>query len=139
MTAFFGDISTNIVIGPLQSVRRNAADLQFEAFNTLTDASISSILNNQNRYLIVDTISTDTSLSSLNHFRILVSNLTSIGLPTAYGISGTDYNVVRVGTSNVTINPTTPETISGDSNLVLTNQWDSVVIVSDGSNWVRCS
>jgi hypothetical protein len=131
MTAFFGDISTNIVIGPLQSVRRNAADLQFEAFNTLTDASISSILNNQNRYLIVDTISTDTSLSSLNHFRILVSNLTSIGLPTAYGISGTDYNVVRVGTSN--------ETISGDSNLVLTNQWDSVVIVSDGSNWVRCS
>ena len=42
-------------------------------------------------------------------------------------------------TGLVTIQPDGTETISGDTPLVLTSQWDSAVFVSDGANWVRCS
>lgn len=80
------------------------------------------------------------SATTLNNafYRVLVSGATEVSLPTAVGISGKEYNVIRVGTDNVTITPDGAETISGDANFVLTSQWDSVSMVSDGSDWVRC-
>jgi hypothetical protein len=73
------------------------------------------------------------------HQVIIVSNNSSVTLPTAVGISGRQYNIIRSGTSDVTVNTTLSQTISGDLILTLTNQWDSVVVVSDNANWVRCS
>lgn len=35
----------------------------------------------------------------------------------------------------VTIDPSGSETVNGSSTYVLSNQWDAVGIVSDGSNW----
>ena len=80
------------------------------------------------------------SATTLNnaHYRVLVSAETEVSLPTAVGIASKEYNIIRVGTDNVTITPDGAETISGDANLVLTTQWDSVSMVSDGTNWVRC-
>lgn len=92
------------------------------------------------RYNYAPTVSvaTDTLLDD-THALVLVSATATISLPTAVGIAGRLYNVVRTGTGLVTILPNSTETISGDTPLVLTSQWDSVVFVSDGANWVRCS
>jgi len=83
-------------------------------------------------------LSGDTTLDA-THQIVIVSALATITLPTAANITGRQYNIIRSGVSNVTIATTSSQTISGDANLVLTDQWDSVVVVSDGSNWVRCS
>ena len=84
------------------------------------------------------TVAVDTLLDD-THAIVLVSAAATISLPTAMGIAGRLYNVVRTGTGLVTILPDGTETISGDPSLVLTSQWDPVVFVSDGANWVRCS
>ena len=84
------------------------------------------------------TVSVDTLLDD-THARVFVNAAATISLPTAVGIAGREYNVVRTGTGAVTIQPDGTETISGDPYLVLTSQWDSVVFASDGTNWVRCS
>ena len=84
------------------------------------------------------TISVDTILDGTN-YRVIANTGLIVTLPSAVGVQGREYNIIRSGTGNVTITPDGSETISGDSNLILTSQWDSVVIVSDGTNWVRCS
>ena len=89
-------------------------------------------------YATVTVVSGDTTLDS-THAIVLVSAGATISLPTAVGVAGLLYNVVRTGTGLVTIQPGGAETISGDTPLVLTSQWDSVVFVSDGTNWVLLS
>lgn len=85
-----------------------------------------------------ETVSTNTTLTE-NHYRVLVSNGSTITLPTAVGIQGREYNIIRTGTSDVLINTTSSQTISGDLTATLGTIWQSVVVVSDGANWVRCS
>ena len=85
-----------------------------------------------------DVIATPTTLG-ITHNIVIVSNGSTITLPTAASITGRQYNIIRSGTSDVLISTNGAETISGDSELNLTSQWDSVVMVSDGTNWVRCS
>lgn len=92
----------------------------------------------QYNYAPTVTVAVDTLLDA-THALVLVSATATISLPTAVGTTGRLYNVVRTGTGLVTIQPDGAETISGDASLVLTSQWDSVVFVSDGTNWVRCS
>ncbi len=60
-------------------------------------------------------------------------------LPTAVGNAGLVRTVTKVdSTSNdVTLGTTGGQTIDTDSNVVLTNQWDSVSVYSDGANWIR--
>ena len=89
-------------------------------------------------YAVVTSVSGDTILDD-THSLVLVSAAATIALPTAVGRTGRLYNVVRTGTGVVTIQPDGAETISGDTPLVLTSQWDSVVFVSDGTNWVLLS
>lgn len=66
-------------------------------------------------------------------------SLLTITLPTAVGITGREYNIIRSGSGNVTITPNGAETINGQSNLVLTEQYSSVVIYSNGVQWIRGS
>lgn len=89
-------------------------------------------------YAPVTTVSADTLLDA-SHCVVLVGAAATITLPTAAGIAGRLYSVVRTGTGLVTIQPDGTETISGDTPLVLTSQWDSAVFVSDGANWVLLS
>lgn len=64
----------------------------------------------------------------------------TVSLPTAASASGYEFNVVRTGaTGTITIDPNGTETISGDTTLDLTSQWDSVVFMSNGTNWIRTS
>lgn len=89
-------------------------------------------------YSVIASVSGDTTLDD-THSIVLVSAAATITLPTAVGRTGRIYNIIRTGTADVILGPNGTETISGDTTLTLRNQWDSCVIVSDGSNWVRCS
>jgi len=60
----------------------------------------------------------------------------NITLPTAVGSTGTYYTVKRINTSNsVTIVTTSSQLIDGGSTVVLSTQYQSVTVVSNGSNW----
>lgn len=83
-------------------------------------------------------INTHTTLTHV-HYRVLVVNNSTITLPSAVGIKGREYNIIRVGTSAVSIATVGGQTISGDAGLTLASQYDSVVVVSDNTNWIRCS
>ena len=58
-------------------------------------------------------------------------------LPTAAGITGRVYTVKKIDASAnaVTLDGNASETIDGAATYALTAQWDSVTIISDGSNW----
>lgn len=61
----------------------------------------------------------------------------TVTLPTAAGIAGRTYTVKKTDSSanTVTIATTSSQTIDGLSTLVLTQQWEYVQVISDGSNW----
>ncbi len=63
-------------------------------------------------------------------------NLT-VTLPAAAGKVGWVYNIKKTDSSEntVTIDGNASETIDGETTLVLTLQYQSVSILSDGSNW----
>ncbi len=64
------------------------------------------------------------------------SNIT-VTLPTAVGNSGKPYTLKKIGnnTATVTIDAAGSETIDGATTLLLYIRYDSVAIISDGSNW----
>jgi hypothetical protein len=59
-------------------------------------------------------------------------------LPPASGVADQIYCIEKIDSSAnaVTIDPDSAETVSGLSSWVLYNQWDSVLIQSNASNWV---
>lgn len=87
-------------------------------------------------------VSSDTTLDTSHHV-VVVTNGSIITLPSAAEVIDKEYNIIRAGADNVTINTTSSQKISGEINLVLTNQWDSVVVkaiqINGIDQWVRCS
>jgi hypothetical protein len=108
------------------------------AVEITSDAQSVTTYVNPVRKQVVITTNTPLTLDS-THEVVVVSNGSEITLPSAVGISGRTYNIIRSGVLTVKITPQVGETISGDAFLNLTWQWDSVVLVSDGTNWIRCS
>ena len=87
-------------------------------------------------------ISTKTTTYTLNaNDSVILADATggafSLNLPTAVGISGTVYDIKRTnsGANNVTIDASGAQTIDGALTYVLTVQYQSVTLISDGSNW----
>jgi hypothetical protein len=64
----------------------------------------------------------------------------TITLPSASTCVGQVYVIKRINATdaakNITIDPVTPRTIDGAATFTLTLQWASVMIISDGSNWM---
>ena len=79
--------------------------------------------------------------TALGKDTVLLSNGTSgaftIGLPSAGNLRGKIYTVMKIDSSGnaITVNPAGAETINGSATKVLSSQWDTVTIVSNGSNW----
>jgi len=59
-------------------------------------------------------------------------------LPTAVGITGKTYDIVKVdaGAGALTVDGNGAETINGAATYSLPNQWDTVTVISDGTNWI---
>ncbi len=66
----------------------------------------------------------------------------TLTLPTAVGCAGRTYTIKRVDAETgsppgvVTVATTSAQTIDGDPYYYLANQWQYVVVYSDGSNWL---
>jgi hypothetical protein len=86
---------------------------------------------------IVSSVSISTLLDS-THFTIKTTNTITITLPTAVGINGKIYNIKKMDgkTTTLTINTTSSQTIDGDTSLTIKQQYTSVTLVSDNSNWI---
>ena len=67
---------------------------------------------------------------------ILASGMTTtITLPTAINCQGQVYTIKRIGTSNITINTTSSQTIDGELTCILDYINMSIDVISDNSNW----
>jgi hypothetical protein len=62
----------------------------------------------------------------------------TLTLPSAVGRTGKVFRIKRIdaGAGNVTISTTSSQTIDGVTPYLLTNQWQFVTVVSNGSNWL---
>ncbi len=88
----------------------------------------------------ISTKTSNTNLTALDSV-VLASAAASalvMTLPSAVGIDGRQYTIKKVDASKnkVTIQPTGTEKIDLDTLYVLTQQFEFVIIVSDGTNWV---
>ena len=63
------------------------------------------------------------------------NNQVFIGHRAGYSVQSGDGNV-GIGTANVTIDGNSAETIDGLTTIILYNQYASITIVSDNSNWI---
>jgi len=63
------------------------------------------------------------------------SNTFTINLPTGADIDGRSYVIKNTGTGVITIDAYSTQTIDGNRTIDL-YQYDSVTIVSDGTNWI---
>jgi len=69
-------------------------------------------------------------------FNTTGGNLTA-NLPSAVGIKGKLFEIHKIGATNtLTIDPNASETIGGTSTHVLSENYSSIIIVSDGTNWL---
>ena len=60
----------------------------------------------------------------------------TVTLPTASGITGRIYNIKNSGTGTITIDGNGSETIDGQTTQLITEQYVSVTVQSNGTNWV---
>lgn len=59
----------------------------------------------------------------------------TVTLPTAASITGRAYTIKNSGTGVITVATTSAQTIDGQSTVQLLQQYTSLTVVSDGSNW----
>lgn len=81
-------------------------------------------------------ISSDSSLDA-THVVVFVSGNTTIQLPTAIGITGRTYFIVKTDgyPYKMILSTSAGQTISGNSTQETTSQYVCLQVVSDGSNW----
>lgn len=60
----------------------------------------------------------------------------TVTLPTAAGIAGQYFIVKNRGTGVITVDGYSSETIDGLANKLLAVQNESIMVVSDGANWI---
>ena len=70
-----------------------------------------------------------------NHIINCTANSFTVTLPTAVGIQGKEYTVKNSGSGVITVDGDGTETIDDDLTQSL-NQYDSLTIVSDNTNWI---
>lgn len=75
------------------------------------------------------------TLTASDHIVIATSGTWTATLPTAASIAGTEYIIKNSGSGIITVDPAGTETIDGSTTIDLA-QYDSLTVVSDGTNWV---
>ncbi|MEA2036139.1 MAG: hypothetical protein U9O94_01420 [Nanoarchaeota archaeon] len=97
--------------------------------------TMTGTLTTLGRIFETESISSADTLDANNHV-IFCSGTTTLTLPTAVGIAGTVYTIVHTDTNVCTIDGAGAETISGETTWEINNQYDSMSIISDNTNWL---
>lgn len=80
-------------------------------------------------------ITADYAVAATDYMVDITSGNVTVTLPTAVGITGRQYVIKNSGTGTITIATTSSQTIDGQTTRLITFQWTSLTIMSDGSNW----
>ena len=65
------------------------------------------------------------------------AGVVTVNLPAVSSVPvGTCFNVIRLGAFNVTLDGNGSETINGATTWTLTTDYDSIVVISNGSEWI---
>ena len=85
----------------------------------------------------INAISSNTTAGSTvnTDYTYIVTGITTLTLPTAVG-NANEYTVTRTGTGLVIVNTTASQTIIGQTNFSINQQYLSFTFYSDGSNWL---
>ena len=75
------------------------------------------------------------TLTATDHIVVGTSGTWNATLPTAASVAGTEYIIKNSGTGTITVDTTSSQTIDGSLTFPL-GQYESITVVSDGSNWV---
>jgi hypothetical protein len=116
-------IGTGIPAGQGTNVTQIAGGAGGSSADTFLAASISQTLNLGTGNLLVDATAGAGGIT--------------LTLQSAAGISGQRVRITRIdtGAGTLTINTTSAQTINGSLTYVLTNQWQTVTLESNGTNW----
>lgn len=76
------------------------------------------------------------TLDVTNNFVVATANSFTINLPTAVGITGRTFFIKNNGTGVITIDANGSEKIDGELTIELSQRYSSVIIFSDGANWL---
>jgi hypothetical protein len=83
---------------------------------------------------------TKTSNYTIGNYDYMVncsSGTFAVTLPSAVGRTGRQYLIKNSGSGLITINTTASQTIDADvSGAITLSQWDALLVVSNGSNWL---
>lgn len=108
--------------------------------DTLRSAGEKIVANFDQLFSTYTVITTTTDVTATNDNGTFIvdtaSNAVTIILPTAVANHGKTFIVKKTAAANtVTLDANAAETIDGASTKVLSAQWESVTITSDGVNW----
>jgi hypothetical protein len=108
---------------------RNASALNMQTSAGGTTNLITAVINKTGAYTAIDSDRVITCDASGGAF--------TITLPAASGRTGRIYHIKKTDSSanGVTVDGNASETIDGSTTVILSSQHDSIMIVSDGSNW----
>jgi len=124
----YSGATTNVNLGNNNLTANNitATTISATTYQNLPPSSVKSINS--------VSINTDAGNNQNTDYIYFASNSITITLPTA--ISNTNSYVIKnVGTSTITINTTSSQTIDGSLTALINVQYLSLTLISDGANW----
>lgn len=124
---------TGAVIIPLAIVNNTINDFTV-TFTTATTGTIVATLGAPQPQAYIEKSANYTILTT-DYTVNCTANTFTITLPTAVGSQGRIYNIKNSGTGIITIATTSSQTIDGITTQTL-NQYDSIAVQSDGTNWI---
>lgn len=74
-------------------------------------------------------------ISATDYFIDCTANTFTVTLPTAASVAGKVYTIKNSGTGVITVATTSAQTIDGAASFILNVQYQSLSVISDGSNW----
>jgi hypothetical protein len=87
-----------------------------------------------NRYAYVAKTATYTATEA--DYTIDCTGTFTVTLPTAVGRTGRQFNIVNSGTGIITVNTTSSQTIAGQLIVVISTQYNSIIVESNGATWI---
>jgi hypothetical protein len=106
--------------------------------NILDDLVVLKISVDDNGHLYDSVIQTKTAnytITGTDDIVICTANSFTVTLPTAVGRSGKTFKVKNAGSGVITVGTTSAQTIDGSTTYLLSVQYQSLTVESDGANW----
>jgi hypothetical protein len=110
-------------------------NITLEDGKTVDGVDVSELKRLFNSQILNLTTKTDDYTLLSDDVVVLASGTFTLTLPATSNLTGKLYHIKNIGTGIITVDGNNNETIDGGLIAVIENQYESITIVSDGSNW----